>query len=341
MSTPLSRNFKSYFVESRFVSIVFSVIIVLMRFLMFLKNGLPEAPDFESNIIWNFFNPMIQNYPFISFLGSTFSIFIISFLISELNIRFGVIRLRTSMPFYIPLLLFSIHPAFLRLTPDLPALIFVLWSLFPLLSTSQNQRSHRYAFQFSALIAISSVFQIYTLLLLPLWLIGLKIFDNVNFRSIFASFFGVIIVYWIVFSFYVFGDNISGFIVPFARLAQIYDFTQIPDFTVPQWGFVGTILLLIVIYLSADAKQIVRERSFTKKVLSFNSFILVLAILLQILYFSHTLFFMYLAIALFAVIISHFYTNSTKNVQIYSFFIFLFLLILYFGIIFFTDSSPF
>lgn len=341
MNTSLNRNFKTYFVESRFVSIVFSAIIILLRFLMFFKNGLPESTDFKSNAIWDYFNPMLQDYPWISFLGSTLAVFIISFLISELNIRYGIIRLRTSMPFYLPLLIFSIHPAFLRLTPDLPALVFVLWSLFPLLSAYQYQRSHRYAFQFSALIAIGSIFQIYTLLLLPLWLIGLKLFDHVSLRSLFASLFGVIIVYWIVFSFYVFGDNISGFLAPFIQLTEIYDFTQFPQFSVPQWGFVGTMLLLVVIYLSADAKQIVRERSFTKKVLFFNSLLLIFAILFQILYFSYILFFMYLGIALFSMIISHFYTNSIRQIQIYSFFVLLSLLILYFGINFFTDLSPF
>lgn len=341
MNSQLTRDFKAYFVESRFVSIVFSAIVILLRVMMYLKGGLPEPVDFNYNISWNTIEQSLQAYPVLSFLGSTLSVFIISFLVSELNIRYGIIRLRTSMPFYITLLLLSIHPAFLRLTPDLLALIFILWSLFPLLATYQFQRSHRYAFQFSALLAIGSVFQIHTLLFLPLWLIGLKVLDSINLRSIFASLFGMIIVYWIVFSLYVFGDNISGFADPFIQLIQIYDFTIVPSFSVPQWGFVGTLLLLVIIFLSADGKQIVRERSFTKKVLFFNSFVLIFAVLLQIVYFTRTLLFLYVTIALFSMIISHFYTNSIRRVQVYSFFALLSLLFLYYGINLLTDLSPF
>ena len=341
MNTHLTRSFRTYFVESRFISIVFSVIIVGLRFLMYLKKGLPDAPEYVNNDVWRFIDSAISDLPILSFFGSTLLIFIISVLVSELNLRFGVIRLRTSMPFYIPLLLFSVHPVFLRMTTDLIALVFLLWSLFPLFATYQFQRSHKYAFQFTALLAMGSIFQIYTLLFVPIWLIALKALDEISFRSFFASIFGLIIVFWIVFSMYVFGDNIAGFLEPFRQLAVIYDFRSAPDFNVPQWGFVGTIILLVIIFLTADTKQIVRERSFTKKVLVFNLFVVSFVILMQVLYYTRTLFFLYVGIALVSMVISHFYTNSTRNLQVYSYIVFMALLIVYILINLFTDFSPF
>ena len=341
MDNHLTRSFKAYFVDSRFVSIVFSVVIVGLRILMYIKNGLPDPAGFEYKGLWTYFGPVFNETPFYSFLGSTLVILLISFLISELNIRFGVIRLRTSMPFYIPLLIFSVHPDFLRLTPDMIAVVFVLLSLYPLFAAYQFQRPHRYAFQFSALLAIGSLFQIYALLFLPLWIIALKALDKINFRSLFASFFGLVIVFWIVFSFYVFGDNIAGFTEPFKQLVEIYNFRMIPLFSVPQWGFIGTFILLVIIYLIADSRQIARERSFTKKVLIFNLSIVLFASIMQVLYFTHTLFFMFVGIAFLTMVISHFYTNSVRSVQIYTFFALIVMLLLYYFVNLLTDLSPF
>ncbi len=228
----------------------------------------------------------------------------------------------------------------MRLTPDLVALVFVLWSLFPLFATYQHQRSHKNAFQFGALLAMGSVFQIYTLLFLPIWLFALKALDQIKTRSILSSLFGVLIVYWIVFSMFVFADNIPGFGLPFAYLIKLYDFSYMPAFSVPQWGFIVTLLLLVVIFLVLDSQQIVRERSFTKKVLLINLAVVVFTIFMQIVYFSHTLFFLYTGLAFMSMALSHYYTNVERRLQIYSYFVLLGMLFVYFMLNIFTDLSP-
>ena len=341
MNTLLARNFKSFFVESRFISLVVSITVIALRFLMFLKKGLPDFPVNSTGFIWPYIEPIFQGNPLVSFLSSTLSVFIISYLLSELNVRYGVIRMRTAMPFYLPLILFSVHPFFLRMTPDFAALIFVLWSLFPLLASYQYHHSHRFAYQFSALIAIAGIFQIHALLLLPLWLIGLSAMGGINFRSLIASIFGVILVFWIAFVFYVFGDNISGFIDPFKGFTEIYDFTQTPGFSVPQWGFIGTVLLFLFFIIIADSKQITRERSFTKKVLIFSISVILLSILLQVLYLTHTFIWIYIIMAFLSIIAAHFYTNTTFRLEILSYFVILMLLTFYYSLNLFTDLSPF
>lgn len=341
MNTLLVRNFKSYFVESRFISLVVSIAVIVLRFLMFLKRGLPDFPINSTNFVWPYIEFVFQQYPIVSFLSSTLSVFIISYLISELNIRYGVIRMRTSMPFYIPLILFSVHPFFLKMTPDYLGLIFILWSLFPLLASYQYHHSHRYAFQFGALMAIAGAFQIYALLFLPLWLVGLSAMGGMGFRSFVASIFGIILVFWIVFALYVFGDNIAGFVDPFKRFSEIYDFTQIPSFSVPQWGFIGTLLLFVFFFIIADNKQITRERSFTKKVLIFGTSIIIFSILMQVLYLNQTLFWLYVVMAFLSIIIAHFYTNTILRLEILSYFLILILLAFYYNLNFFTNLSPF
>lgn len=341
MNTQLNRNFNTYFIESRFISIVVAIGVVLMRFLMFTKRGLPSTPINDSNLIWSHIEPLLQAYPLLSFAASTISVFFIAFIISEINNRFGIIRTRTSMPFYIPLIIFSVHPQFLRFTPDFPALIFVLWSMFPLLSTYQSHKTNKYIFQFSALLAMASVFQIYALLLIPVWIISLKALSEIKLKSLLASIFGVLVVYWITFAFYVFADNLPGFVAPFANIIEIYDFTQVPNFTVPQWGLIGTILFIIIYFISVDNRQIIRERSFTKKTLYLSMSIIIVSLLLHVLFLTHTIFWMYVAIAFLTIIIAHFYTNITSYQVIYSFIVFMMISIFYMIVNTFTNLSPF
>lgn len=343
MNTQLKRNFTAYFIESRFISVVISIGIILMRFLMFTKRGLTEpiTPINDANFVWSIIEPILQANPIVSFIASTISIFVVAFLISEINNRFGIIRTRSSMPFYIPLIIFSVHPQFLSFTPDFPALILVLWSMFPLLATYQSHHTHRYTFQFSALLALASVFQVYSIVLVPTWLIGLKALSEIRFRSILASIFGVSVVYWIVFAFYVFADNIPGFITPMIELGNIYDFTKAPSFTVPQWGFIGTFIFLVIYFIIFDNRQIIRDRSFTKKMLYLSMSIIVISLLLHVLYLTHTTFWIYTALAYLTIIISHFYTNINSNQVVYSFFTFIALMIFYMMVNTFTSLSPF
>lgn len=341
MNTQLNRNFNTYFIESRFISVAVAIVVVLMRFLMFTKRGLDESPINDSNFVWNSIEPLLQSFPTLSFAASTLSIFFVAFLISEINNRFGIIRMRTSMPFYIPLIVFSLHPQFLRFTPDFPALILVLLSVFPLLGTYQTHKTNRPIFQFSALLAMASLFQIYAILLIPVWIIALKALSEINFRSLLASIFGISVVYWVAFAFYVFADNIPGFVAPIYNLIEIYDFTQIPNFSVPQWGFISTFVFIVLYFIIVDNRQIVRERSFTKKALYLSMSIIIVSLLLHVLFLSHTIFWIYVAIAFLTIIIAHFYTNVTSYQVIYSFTVFMMFMIFYMVINTFTEMSPF
>lgn len=329
MNTLLKRKFTIYFIESRFISIIISIGVILMRFFMYSKVGLDNSPINAGNFVWNQIEPFLQEHPFMSLTASTISVFMISFLISEINNRFGIIRTRTSMPFYIPLLIFSLHPDFLRFTPYYPALIFVLWSMFPLLSAYQSHVNQKYTFKFSALLAIASLFQIYAIILVPLWLIALKALSEINFRTLLSSIFGIATIYWISFAFYVFADNIYGFVLPMIELTKIYDFTKVPSFSVPQWGFICTFVFLILYFIIVDSRQITRERSFTKKALYLSQAIIIISLILHALFLTHTTFWIYTTMAYTSIIIAHYYTNITSSQVIYSFIVFISLLSLY------------
>lgn len=73
-----------------------------------------------------------------------------------------------------------------------------------------------FAFQSAVLIGIAGVFQIYALLLLPLWWWGERMVRGFKFKSFVASLIGVGLVYWLVFALFVFGGvskNLQLFLI--------------------------------------------------------------------------------------------------------------------------------
>lgn len=337
----LARQFKTYIVEARFTSLFTTIIVLVMRLLLFLQKGLPQSEATDAGFVWPYVGHFFEN-PWISFLAATASVFVIAIFISQLNLRYGIIRMRTSLSYIFPLILFSVHPFFLPMSPAYLSTIFILWALFPLLdSYDYPSTPQKYAFQSSILLSIAAFFEIYSLLLIPFWWAAQHSVSSFRIKSFFASLWGIVLVFWIVFAFYVFGDNIAGFVAPFLHLTEIIDVTHIPTYTVPQWGFIATLLILVVVYISADSKHLRRDKVFSQKILSYIILLIAFCLIFQAIYLTRTLFWLYLIVALVSFIVSHYYTVVGRKWEIYSFFILLILLLLLYYVNYFTNSSPF
>ncbi len=338
MST-FEKNFKTYVVEARFMVLVASIATLFFRFLLFSQKGIPACHFKETGFIWPYLAPYFAN-EWISLIASTVSVFLIAGFISQINLHFGIIRMRTALPFVFPLILFSIHPVFLAMTPDYISTIFVLWAFFSLLETHQRTNSQNFVFQGSILLAVASIFQIYSLIFIPIWWIGYSRMGGFNFRMFLASLWGLILVYWIVFAFFVFGDNLQGFIDPFLYFAQ-FDFHTIPAFTLPQWGFIGTSLIFLLAFLIMDFKYIRHDKVITQKSISFVFTIIGISLALLVVYGAQSICWIYIVLAFESLILSHLYSITTSNREIYSFFILLLILIYYYLVNCFTEFSPF
>ncbi len=344
MGNQENRIYKSYFVESRLLSVLMSIFVMGARFLMFWNNGLREYVSPDCSFVWPYIEPYLSRSPFIPLTLSTGVVFIIAFLLSELNVRFGIIRSRTTMPFYLPLIIFSVHPLFMQFTPDLVAIIFIVWALFPLLSSyQQHHKSAINAFHFSVLIAVAGLFYVPSLSFLIVWWFGLAAIGNFSLRAFFSSLFGVFLVYWIMFAFYVFGDNIGGFVIPFqsSLFIRIYDFSTVSQITVPQWGGIVVIYLIFTMAILADIQQLRIDRNFTKKVLVFSNTVILLSLPLQILFFGQTFFWFYTAVAFLCIVLSHYFSNISSKIEINGFYIFIAFLTAYTLLNTFTRLSPF
>jgi len=133
---------------------------------------------------------------------------------------------------------------------------------------------------------------------------------------------------------------LQGFIAPFLYFAR-FDFHTIPAFTLPQWGFIGTSLIFLIAFLIMDFKYIRHDKVITQKTISFIFVVIGLSLVFLALYGEQSVMWIYIILAFESLILSHLYSITTSNREIFSFFVLLLILIYYYLINCLTEFSPF
>ena len=308
------RVFRTTIVEGRFTYLITSLIVLGMRAALFYWGQMPEFTVTDNGYLWRHVAHLLFN-PEISFVASTIAVFMIAWIISSMNIRFALIRSRSALPFVVPLFLFSLHPWFLVMRGDYISVIFILLAFSPLLKSYQKPDSYLFSFRAGILIAVASLFHIYTLVLLPLWWRGEQSMRGYQFRSFISSLFGVLLVYVTLFSLYFINDDIPGFIQPFLAFAS-FSLPALPVFTIAEWMTVVLILLFFISNMYFSIRTYSRDKVLTLSFMQFVVFLIVFLLLLQVIFWSTTLFFLTLSIALISYLNAYFFTRTVSEVNI-------------------------
>lgn len=322
------KTFRENIVEGRFTSLIVSFVVIGMRLLLFVHKGLPELPIKNDNYLWSKISLLFTN-PEVSFISSTLSVFIIAWIIFTMNNRFGLLRTRSNLPFIVPLFLLSLHPYYLVMTGEYIAIIFILLSFYPLLESYQKPNSYLYSFRSSILVATASLFQLFAITLIPLLWRGERSMRGPQIRSLLSSLFGVVLVYISVFSIYFLLDDTIVFLQPLGLLIDI-SLPEIPDFSILEWVISAFILLFFVLNMIFSVNTYGRDKVLTLNFMQFVVFMLIFLIILQIVYWNATLFFLTLSITLVSYLIAYFYTRNNSRNHIYlAYFIILIFFLVY------------
>ncbi len=325
---PVVRSFRTSFAEGRFIPLVASFGVVLMRVALYLRVGAPEIEQAVDNYLWSLIAPFFNNH-FISFVASTISVFLISWILSHMNSRYNLIRARSNLPFITPLFLFSLHPYFLAMSGDYISIILILFALFPLLESYQKTDSYLYSFRSAILIAIASLFQIYALMVIPLWWKGEKTMRGPQPRSFLASVFGLLLVYVSVISLFLLFDDIKGFLQPTLSFAS-FSIPQLPEFSILEWATTAFIALFFIVNMTFSVKIYSRDKVLSLNLMQFFLFLIILLLLLQIIYWSQTFFFFMLSLTFVSYLNSYVYTQTNSKNHIYlAYVIIIFMLAIY------------
>lgn len=192
----------------------------------------------------------------ISFTISTLFVFIISFYASQLNAKHGLIRNRTYLIYIFGSLILSSHPVFIYMTPYYISTLAFLICTDLLYSSYQDKTGSRNAYAIGFVIGVSSLFSFYFLMYLPLFWIGFSLMRIFKFKNFIISILGVATIYWLTFVFFLWQNNIAGFLSPFEHL---YPFLNNSIETIPLMGegllVVIAFALLITISLDYQANS--------------------------------------------------------------------------------------
>lgn len=301
--------------ESRFVPLFGTLGFIAARLALFFWGETPDAPVPTNNYLWN---PVahLSADPGVSFLASTLSVFLVAWTLARVNSRFNLARSRSSLPFVIPLFLFSSHPYFLVMNGDWIALIFTLMASFPLLESYQKPDGYLYSFRAAVLIGLASLFQVYALVSLPLWWRGEQAMRGGQSRAFVSSLFGLFLVYVSVFSVYFLRGDVQGFMQPLFSYATL-SIPALPAYTIAGWGGVLAVGLFFVINMVLAAKIYSRDKVLTLTFTRFTVFLIVTSLLLQVAYWEETLFFLLLALSLIAYLNAYLFTRTQAKGHIY------------------------
>lgn len=312
-------RYKSVFVEGRFTSWILLIVVMALRATMLLHRGTFAFNYPDTGYVWKHVAPYFSD-AWSSFVASSLFLFLIALLLRQIDKQFLIIRTRTSLPFTVALIFFSIHPFFLTFTPDFIALFFVLLAFFPLLSSYQEVFPEKQAFKIGILLALAAIFQVYTLLLIPVFWMGEVWMRGFRFRAFFASIFGMLMVFFGVFAGYFFFDHKAEFFQPFTYFSQI-DFPDFSHFSIPQCALIGITALSIIVFIILDYPFFSHGKVLSKKTIDLLIWMIFFSIAFQIMYGVHTLFFLYLVSALFAFIVAHYFSYTTSSRAVVSFFL--------------------
>lgn len=309
------RSFRSNIIEGRFVSLIVSLGVIIMRALLFFRSEGVAFTYNDTGYLWRYVADFFSD-SFVSLIASTISVFLIASLISSINSRFTLIRSRSSLPFAVPLFLLSIHPLFLVMTADYIAVIFILAAFFPLLNSYQRSDSSLFSFRSAILIAVASLFQCYALVLLPLWWSGERSMRGPQFRSFLSSLFGILLVYISLFSAYLMWGDWTSFLQPFTTFVTI-SLPLLPGFSWLEWSVVVLVVLFFLTNMMLSIKTYARDKVLTLSFMQFMVLLSVFLLLLQLLYWQETLFFLTLSIAFISYLNAYFYSKTQSPTYIY------------------------
>lgn len=217
------RSFKRGVIENKNL-IFFSIILSCFLRLGFFFSVADYTPEkLGAGYLWRGLLLDILSDKLISSAFSFASVVGLALYLGQINARYALIRTRTYMVPSLVIFVFSLHPAFLFMTPQYIGVMSVLLSIYILLSTYHQNNVSGKSYSIGFFLAVGSMFSFYTLTFFPLFLIGLSMMRCFRFKTVVAMLLGVASIYWLAFFVFLAIGDTAAFVAPFLSLYPIVD----------------------------------------------------------------------------------------------------------------------
>lgn len=229
-------------------SIFYAIIIRIFYSFYFETSSIVNGENFLWNPIANWFS-----HSYVSLISSTIVVGILAFLAAHINNKELLIRQKTLLPSALLILLFSSHPSFINMSGEYISILITMIILLMLFSAYNREKNQGIAFQTSFMLALSSLFSFSDIIYLPMLWVGLAIMRSFNLKALMASFLGIFIVYFPIFSWFLLTDKIQNLLTPITNIftTQISN-VPIVSYDLREWVVLGCCILLLLIIISDD-----------------------------------------------------------------------------------------
>lgn len=305
------------------VTIVAVLLFIAVRLISIFLGETSEYVSESGGILWGMLKEFIPSSEMSILLAGIFGV-VIAILLSWINNKFALIRTRTYLPIAFVLLLLSISPYLIFLSPHYIAVLFLLLAIEALFSSYQSPNAQRNGIAVGMYLAIASLFVTEYLIFLPLFLIGFSMMRCFSQKVFWATLLPFVLTYALVYSYLIFVNQTDlvqhTFNFEIQEVIHLLSFETILPYVVAILAFIILCILVIDNRMNSFKDKIrVRESVLFIYMLLIISFLGYY--LSPILSLSEALL-MPLFIEI-SFILARFWETSSGKWKIYSFFIFM------------------
>lgn len=309
--------------------LIFAVIVaVILRGYHFLKAEMILPQSEESGYLFKPLMFLLQE-PLYNLIATSIFVGLIAFLLNLINSQHVLIRKKTLLPVGIVILLFSLFPQQLVMTPSYIGLTALLLSVNYLFSAHNQDHSQNSVFKTSFCLILGSLFDPFALIYLPiLWICLIRI-RSFSFRVFWASLFSLVLIYVPAFTyFFLIERNIDSFTAPFVHIFST-DSTLIPilGYNLLNYILLGLTLVLLIVILLDNSINGFKNKIRIRILLAVLSIIAIASVICIPLLNSQSNLPLYVAIATGSLLLAHFFSLSVNRLTPYIFYILLIFII--------------
>jgi len=302
------KYYKKYVVENSSLITISAIIAFLLRLSVYYIYTDPSVYSIDAGYLWNenVIDFLSRNRA-VSALLSIFSTFVVVFYSGHINAKHKLIRSRSYLIYVFSLLLSSCHPVFLYMTPQYISLILIMLCTDMLLDTYQRPEATGKAYSIGFVIAIGSLFSFYSFLYLPIFWIGMKMMRSFNFKTFMTSLLGVLTIYWLVFFYLLFNNDIGSIQNPINSLSPFLS-NYIENISVNKVIALLSYIFLLIIMLGSYINKSFHDKIQTRANLSFFFMIAIFSFLAVVFINYDPILNLYILIFSSSVLMAHFFS---------------------------------
>lgn len=314
----LVNSFKNNVVKGKLFVLIAVLFSVLVRLLYYFLSNNSDTYQFESEgYLWKLIDPVFNNLS-ISLIFSFISTVCISSLIYFINVKYSLIRVKTTLPITLSILVFNSHPAFLHMNPYYIGAICILLAISSLFGSYSSDKCELNCLKITFIISFGGLFVPFLLAFIPVFWIGLIMVRSFKLKSILASIFAIFIVFLPVFSYFLFTDNLDAFTRPF--LSITFDqllYIPLIHYDKVQYIILGFFLVILAIVLIHNYLNSYKDKIRVRALISFLSLLAIVSLLFSILVNVNYFISIYVLFVAVAFLLSHLFAVVESKWYVY------------------------